>query len=132
MSFILDTDTCSAYLRGHRAVFTRFVQHSGGLHVSTISVGELQVWARRATASPRRLHALDRLLTETLPVIVDMDVALMFGQIRARLLDQGLTVPVTDMFIAASALVHDLTAVTHNTRHFSPVPDLRIQDWLAP
>lgn len=132
MSFILDTDTCSAYLRGERGVFTRFVQHSGGLHVSTITVGELQVWARRAGASPRRQHTLDRLLTEVLPIDVGMDVALMFGEIRARLLDQGLTVPVTDMFIAATALVHDFTVVTHNVRHFAPVPNLRIEDWLAP
>ncbi len=132
MSFILDTDICSAYLRAHRGVFNRFVQHSGGLYISTITLGELQVWARRATASPRRQHTLDRMLTEVRSVSVDTDVALMFGEIRARLLDQGVTVPVTDMFIAATAMIHDLTVATHNVRHFAPVPNLRIEDWLAP
>jgi tRNA(fMet)-specific endonuclease VapC len=132
MSFVLDTDTCSAYLRGHRGVFSRFVQHSGGLYVSTVSVGELHVWARRASASPRRQHVLGLLLQEVRSLPVDDDVALLFGQTRARLLDQGVTVPVNDLLIAATALLHDFTVVTHNVRHFELVPNLRIQDWLTP
>ena len=34
-----------------------------------------------------------------------------------------------DTQIAAIALVHNLTLVTHNTRHFSRIPDLAIEDW---
>jgi tRNA(fMet)-specific endonuclease VapC len=36
-----------------------------------------------------------------------------------------------DLLIAAVALARDLTLVTHNTRHFQEVPDLRLEDWLA-
>lgn len=39
--------------------------------------------------------------------------------------------PNTDLFIAATALVHGLTLVTHNTRHFQNVPHLAVEDWLA-
>jgi predicted nucleic acid-binding protein len=35
-----------------------------------------------------------------------------------------------DLLIAATALVYDLTLVTHNTRHFQGIPDLRLEDWL--
>ena len=31
--------------------------------------------------------------------------------------------------IAAIALANDLTPVTHNTREFSRVPNLKIEDW---
>jgi predicted nucleic acid-binding protein len=48
------------------------------------------------------------------------------------LLDQGRPTMSTDLFIAATALVHDLTLVTHNTRHFQNVPDLAVEDWLVP
>ncbi len=34
MSFLLDTDIASAYLRGDARVFNRFVQHGGGLYLS--------------------------------------------------------------------------------------------------
>lgn len=39
--------------------------------------------------------------------------------------------PVADMLIAGTALVHNLTVVTHNVDHYRVVPDLRIVDWLA-
>ncbi len=36
------------------------------------------------------------------------------------------------MCIAASAIVHDLTLVTHNTREFSRIPNPRLEDWELP
>ena len=50
MSFLLDTDICSAQLRGRRKVFSKFVQHSGQLHVSAVAVGELYSWVLRSKA----------------------------------------------------------------------------------
>ena len=35
-----------------------------------------------------------------------------------------------DLFIAATALEHDYTLVTHNTRHFSRIPGLKLEDWI--
>jgi tRNA(fMet)-specific endonuclease VapC len=132
VSFLLDTDTCSAYLRGHRNVFNRFVQHSGGLFASMITVGELYAWANRAAASPRLPHGVTRLLVEVRPLMVDLDVAQVFGRVRANLLDRGVVVPANDLFIAATALLRDFTIVTHNVRHFQLVPGLRIADWMTP
>ncbi|MDJ0713809.1 MAG: hypothetical protein QNJ54_06275 [Prochloraceae cyanobacterium] len=34
-----------------------------------------------------------------------------------------------DLQIAAIALTHDLTLVTHNVREFNRVQDLNIEDW---
>jgi predicted nucleic acid-binding protein len=42
----------------------------------------------------------------------------------------GRPVALADLFIAATALVYDLTIVTHNISDFKPVRGLRIQDWL--
>jgi tRNA(fMet)-specific endonuclease VapC len=36
------------------------------------------------------------------------------------------------MLIAATALLHGLTLVTHNTRDFANVPGLTVVDWLVP
>jgi predicted nucleic acid-binding protein len=36
-----------------------------------------------------------------------------------------------DAMIAAVGLVHDLTLVTNNVRHFDCAPGLRIENWLA-
>ena len=48
MSFLLDTDTCSAYLKNHRRVVGRVMLHYGGLLVSVVTVGELLTWGLRA------------------------------------------------------------------------------------
>ena len=48
------------------------------------------------------------------------------------LLQQGLSVPTTDLMIASTALVHDLTLVTHNRADYRNIPGLRLADWLTP
>lgn len=61
----------------------------------------------------------------------DTDCARWFGQIRAPLLAAGQVVNPVDLMIGAVALAHDLTLVTHNRKHFAPIPGLRIEDWLS-
>ncbi len=41
MSFLLDTDICSAYLKNDRRTTSKVMLHFGALHVSVITVGEL-------------------------------------------------------------------------------------------
>ena len=40
MSFLIDTDTCSAHLKLKGPVNNWFLQYTGGLHISTITLGE--------------------------------------------------------------------------------------------
>jgi predicted nucleic acid-binding protein len=132
MSFLLDTDTCSLFMRGDRHVVKRFFQYGGQLHISVISVGELYSGALRARASPRLLSIVTDLLGELHIIDACTDVAFVFGTIRASILDQGLPGPDLDLLIAATALVYDLTLVTHNTAHYAGVPGLRLADWARP
>jgi tRNA(fMet)-specific endonuclease VapC len=55
-----------------------------------------------------------------------------FGALRVRLRYAGVTVNPFDLLIASTAVARDMTLVTHNTKHFDQIPDLRLQDWLAP
>jgi tRNA(fMet)-specific endonuclease VapC len=52
--------------------------------------------------------------------------------VRGTLLQQGITVSRMDLMIAAVALVHNLTLVTHNTADYQNIPGLRLDDWLIP
>jgi tRNA(fMet)-specific endonuclease VapC len=130
--FLLDTDVCSAYLKGNSQVYSRFLQYSGRLHVSTITVAELCTWAMRAKAASGRLQDLLRFLDDVTILDVDRSVAHRFGEVRAHQLDQGVFTPEMDLLIAATSLVHNLTLVTHNVQDFANVPGLMLQDWLAP
>jgi len=132
MSLLLDTDTCSHYLRGAPRVHSRFIQHMGRLHLSSISLGELYTLAFRAKASATFLRGVQNLLHEVQLLTVDHDVAYQFGQVRAQLLDQGQPVATADLLIAATALLHGLTLVTHNVQDFQNIPGLQVVDWLVP
>ncbi len=132
MSFLLDTDICSAHVKGNRAVYTRFIQYGGRLHISTVTLGELWAWVLRAKASPRRRQKLLDFL-RIVPILpVDEAVAQKFGEVRAWQLDRGLAAPDLDLLNAAAALVHGFTLVTHNTADYANVPSLTLDDWLIP
>lgn len=132
MSYLLDTDICSAYLKGSPIVEGQFVRHIGRLHISAVSVGELYSWVLRAEASPQRLQGLLDLLSDVTILPVDHSVARRFGEVRAALLDQGRPTPSMDLLIASTAWEYGLTLVTHNLQDFSHIPGLAVIDWLAP
>jgi tRNA(fMet)-specific endonuclease VapC len=132
MSFLLDTDICSAYRKNNPRVVSKFMLHFGGLHLSVITVGELLTWAQRAKGPPSRLQGVRDLLKAATIHEVDLVVAEKFGELRAGLLDQGITVGEMDLLNVATALVHNLTLVTHNIQDYAKVDDLTREDWTAP
>ena len=83
MSFLLDTDTCSAHLKQKGNLTHRFLQYMGRLHVSVITVGDLYTWALRAKASPQRLQELQDLLNDMHVLEVTGEIARKFGEVRA-------------------------------------------------
>jgi tRNA(fMet)-specific endonuclease VapC len=131
VSFLLDTDICSAYMKGNRQLWQRFLQYTGRLHVSPVTVGELYTWALRVKAPPKRLQTLLDLLNDVSVLDVTQGIARTFGELRAGLLDNGRPTPDMDLLIAATARFHNLTLVTHNVEDFNHIPGLNIIDWLA-
>lgn len=113
-------------------MFSRFMQHLGQMHVSAVAVGELYVWALRAKSPAGRMSGLLDLLNDVTVLDITADVGRRFGEERARQLDAGSQTPEMDLLIAATALQHGLTLVTHNIRHYADVRGLGIVDWLAP
>jgi tRNA(fMet)-specific endonuclease VapC len=67
-------------------------------------------------------------------VIVEYSIAatLSYGALRASLEIAGTPIGSLDALIAAHALSLGATVVTNNTREFSRVPRLNIEDWSTP
>lgn len=116
--FLLDSDICSAYLKGHQKVASQCLLHHGSLCVSAITIGELRTWTSRSKASEKAKRALDLLMMDVQIFSVDLVIAERFGLERAKLFDHGTPVGEMDLLIATTALVHDLTLVTHNLSDF--------------
>ncbi len=133
MSFMLDTNICSAHLKRPAGLMHRFTQYSGRLFVSTVVLGELYAWAF-CRPNPGILIKLieDDLLPDVKVLDFDTDCALTFGQLRGTLQHAGISVSHVDQMIAAVVLVHNLTLVTNNTADFINIPNLQLDDWLTP
>jgi tRNA(fMet)-specific endonuclease VapC len=132
MNFLVDTDVCSAFLRGDHRVANRFLQYGGQVAISTVVVGELSVAAYRFGSQSTFARGLGELVRSMTVLPFDLPCADRFGQVRAGRLSVGQPAAAVDMMIAATALLHDLMLVTHNTSHSSGIPDLQVVDWMAP
>jgi tRNA(fMet)-specific endonuclease VapC len=130
MSFLIDTDMVSAHLRYPGKLTSRFLQYSGKLHLSVVTLGELMSWTLRRNSAPKHQEELMYFLGDVQLLDVTPKIAHVFGCLRAELMDQGIVVSPMDLLIAATALYHDLTLATHNIRHFEKIPGLNIVDWL--
>ncbi len=91
------------------------------LAVSFATVGELYVGAVNAGWGEQRILALESILKRYAVIPGTYAVARAYGDIKAAFRDQ---VEECDMWIAATAIAHELPVVTNNLRHFEPMDDL--------
>ncbi len=56
---------------------------------------------------------------------------LIAGDLLARLRKKGQTIGLEDILISATAISHDLVLVSGNTRHFSKIEELVMENWLV-
>ncbi len=92
--------------------------------VSVVSVGELEagvLLAGDATIRAQRLRRLTAVMTETEIIPIERAVAARYGELRAATGRQ----PANDLWIAATALAHDLTLITADQR-FASLPLIRV------
>jgi len=132
MSFLLDTDICSALFRRPGGLAHRFMQHSGRLYISAVSLAELYSGAFHLPAPQPLLAKIADLLVDVTLLEFDGTCAMEFGKVRGGLLQSGIRVPTADLMIAATALANNHTLVTHNTADYRHIPALRLDDWLSP
>jgi tRNA(fMet)-specific endonuclease VapC len=55
-----------------------------------------------------------------------------FGQIKSGLRKQEQVVADFDLLIASTGIANGVTLVTNNLKHYSRIPDLKLDNWLFP
>jgi tRNA(fMet)-specific endonuclease VapC len=133
MRWMLDTDSCIKFLKGTnpRAFLRITAGPLGDVGLSSIALAELYAGIAKSDRSHENADALDRSLALLDIVPFDEPAAAVYGAIRARLERRGTTIGPLDMLIAAHAMSANVTLVTHNTREFERLADLRVEDWIA-
>lgn len=132
---LLDTDTISNLLK--KRPFPSLLRKLAEVpaedqFISTITMGELIYGAYRSPRPDFFLSRLEELVWPNVRILAfDETAARVYGELRARLERSGTPVSEPDLRIASIAFGRRLTLVTGNTRHFSKIPGLKIENWLG-
>jgi len=126
----LDTDTCVFILRGSSPKALQNLKGTphGLVKIPAVVLAELSFGARKAgTPSAQKAVEFFALPFEIVPF--DRDAADIYGELRMALEKKGKPVGSNDLMIAATVISRRGTLITHNTKEFSRISGLNIEDW---
>lgn len=131
MSFLLDTNVCVQYLNGTSTTLKHNFEscQSDLIYLCSIVKAELMYGAIKSANPKKNMPKLKRFLEGFVSLSFDDQCAEVYGEIRAQLEKEGNIIGPYDMMIAAVALRNNMTLISHNTREFSRIPLLDLDDW---
>ena len=128
--YLLDTNICIALLRGDRDIARKIIDlGEGACHLSVITLYELMFGAYFSKCEEREVPKVKQFV-ERFPVVSLIDAAEEYAIIKTRLRSAGILIDEFDLMIAASALAGGYTLVTDNMKHFQPITDLKLENWI--
>ena len=127
-TFLLDTNAVIALMKGNQRFITQIKQHAPTeICIASITLHELYFGACKSQRRAENLARIELLNLDVLPF--DEQDAFSAGEVRANLAAAGTPIGPLDVLIAGVALARGLILVTHNTREFERVANLRFSDW---
>ncbi len=131
MTYLLDSNTCIRYLNGRapKVVAKLNVTPPSEIAVCSIVKAELCTGAAKSQTPARTLARQTAFLARFVSLPFDDAAATVYGPTRAALEQAGPPIGPNDLLIAAIALAHQVTLVTHNTREFGRIAGLAVEDW---
>ncbi|TLU84745.1 MAG: type II toxin-antitoxin system VapC family toxin [Chlorobium sp.] len=130
MSYLLDTNICIYIINARpKHVLERFRQvNIGDIGISSITAVELAFGVMKS-GSERNRRALEMFFAPLELYPFDATAIWHYGEIRRDLEQRGEPIGPLDTMIAAHARALDAVLVTNNSREFSRVPGLNIENW---
>ena len=131
MIYLPDTNVLIKFLNpGQTQVKDHFLSvDTSQIRLCSVVKPELYYGAMKGSRAPDNLVLLDEFFANFDSLPFDDDSARKYGEIRSALARQGTPIGPNDLMVAAIALVHGAFVVTHNTREFSRVDGLQMEDW---
>jgi tRNA(fMet)-specific endonuclease VapC len=137
--FVLDTNILSDYFKGHERIRARIVTAPKDRVIVTTAISWFEIISGRfasvikAADREQLLLAVERLasdqrkLGELKVVPITEEVAVVFERLRT---DKKLKkIGREDFLIACITLANEATLVTRNTKDFTNIPGLKLENW---
>lgn len=126
-SYLLDTNAAIAFLAQNNDL-QEVIADADETFISVIVLGELYFGAEKSARTVANSLRVDLLASHHTVLVCDQDTARLYGSIRNGLRMKGLPIPEADMWIAASAIQHNVTLLTRDS-HFNHVAGLNLASW---
>jgi tRNA(fMet)-specific endonuclease VapC len=135
MTFLLDSNVCIRYLNGRSLSVKQRLESYNPSEIVVCSVVKAEMFsgALRSAKPAQNLVRQQTFFNRFISLPFDDAAAKNYANVHASLAVLGTLISTNDLMIAAIVLTHNLTLVMHNTREFSRVRGLQLEDWeIAP
>jgi len=124
---LLDTSAAAALLRGDGAASEK-LRAVDEAYTSVVVLGELLYGARHSANVAGNLEHVAAFAAAIVALPVDQETAEVYARIKQVLRTKGRPIPDNDLWIASSAIQHEL-ALLHRDAHFEEIDELVHETW---
>ena len=131
MMYLLDTNVCNRFLnRRSQPLIEKFTKaNPDEILLCSVVKAELFYGANKSNNPLKALKIQREFCGRFKSLYFDDDAANVYGEIRSKLEKTGRIIGPNDLLIASIAVANNVTLVTHNTKEFSRVEGLKLEDW---
>jgi tRNA(fMet)-specific endonuclease VapC len=131
MKYILDTDICSYIIKQRSTSLLNKLNQipMEDLGISVVTYAELMYGVKRSSSKQVNEQIIEGFIRHLTVHDWTKDAALHYADIRSVLESTGDIIGNLDMMIGAHARSIGATIVTNNTKHFSKILELDIENW---
>lgn len=132
MKYMLDTNICIYIIKKHpENVLKKLIRLDlGDVCISSITLAEMEYGVHKSHHQQKNKIALSEFISPLEIMPFEENAASHYGHIRAYLEKKGTPIGSLDLMIAAHAQCLNSILVTNNTKEFSRIPKLKIEDWV--
>ncbi|MBA3481835.1 MAG: type II toxin-antitoxin system VapC family toxin [Pirellulales bacterium] len=130
---LIDSDILSMIMRRQRQAIHRakdYLEDHPRLSLSVITAYEV-IRGLKAKGASTRLDEFVAFCRSSEVVPLTMEIVEVASDLYARLKRQGELLDHADILIAATAISQGCSLATNNTKHFSRISELAIENWLT-
>jgi tRNA(fMet)-specific endonuclease VapC len=129
---LLDTNTCIYFLnRASERIIAQFKKLSPSeVKLSSITVAELYFGAEKSKAKRKNWQIVESFVSTFATVSFDEKCSKLYAKIRASLEKAGTPIGPMDLLNASISLANGFILVTNNTKEFSRLKKLKLENWL--
>ena len=130
MKYLLDTNICIHFFRGDFNLNEK-IEKVGlkNCAISEITLAELVFGAENSKYSEKNFSLINS-LSEQVAILPILGGILQYGKQKVRLRKAGKMISDFDLLIGTTAIANNLIMVTENTKEFSRIENIKLENWV--